>query len=180
MITMSLDAAVITVLLGAFGALVGGGITVATTLFINRRDRRSAMEFDQLKVTAASVTSNARQMLHLWKSERLTAEPQSHAEMDKCHAAVRVGADLLSLVGNTDVQQAAKLVRHHSYMVAAQGRNEPDKHPEYTFAVYERTEWAIEFLLEATRAQLGLPGAIVRDFDYLELTQRSKTYRDGA
>ena len=138
------------------------------------RTRRHTLQTDQLRENGAAMATSARQLLHLLSStgkrDALAIQQQAASEQ----AIIRSMSDLLTLVGDKNVQSAARLVRHHSFAVVCLIHDQPDPRPEYSAAPYERLEWAIESLMVAARRQLGLRGSVVSTFDLSSLTADSK------
>jgi hypothetical protein len=172
---MSIDPNVSAVVLGVVSASITALIAAVLTFVVNRRDRRDALALNLLRETSASVATNARQLLHR-ASVMSHTEPSVSATSeaaDEAHYQVRVGSDLLSLVGATGVQEAARLVRHHAFAIMATAAGHADPHPEYGQPPYDRLQNAIESLLRETRTQMGIRGTVSSGLDYAELTRRA-------
>jgi len=166
--SLGLDVASLPIAVGAFlGAALSVLVAELIKFVLAGRVKRDAMRLDNLRDATVEVTSQARRMLHLVGNK---GAPVDLVKLENAHEAVRVGVDQLQLVGNSRVQMAAMLVRHHAYSVREQGEGKPDKHEYYGLERYDRLEQAVENLLAETRRSLAVGGAVAPKPDYREMT----------
>jgi len=164
------------------GAFLGAALSVLVSevikFFIGRRSKRDALRLDRLTEAALDVTGAARTMLHLagGKGKKISAaEPLMEAQK-----TLRVGVDHLQMVAGPDVQAAALLVRHHLYAVRVVSLGGADPHPNHAWPPYERSEAAIEHLVDQVRTELGVSGRAVAKTDPYELTRYVMARRRSA
>jgi len=163
---------VLTVLVSVITAAFAGVIATASTIYINRRDRRHDLVITQLRDATESVAANAREILHLSTSGSSSRENRLKVESrDLAQLAVRVGTDTLRLVGDADVQRAARLVRRHVHALVQFETTGQDPRAEYGYTPYSRLEGALDYLVTESRRQLGLVGAGDTDIDFAVLTK---------
>jgi len=164
-----------TILPFALGAVTVMIAPLLTTVF-NRREKRDTIRLEQTRDHTAAVVAAGRLLLHeLSRAQRDGIRDRSEAVSEQ-HSNIRVGCALLTLVGSSAVQKAARLVRHHAYSAATLATTGVDPR-ESTYprdSAYERLEWALDWLLEGTRAQLGVSGRLERDEEFVEWTKASK------
>ncbi|MGY4857687.1 hypothetical protein [Cryobacterium sp. AP23] len=162
----------------AVGAFLGAALSVAVAELIKSRflgrQKRESLRLDNLRNATVEVTSQARRMLHLVGSK---GAPVDLVKLEDAHQAVRIGVDQLQLVGDVGVQEAAMLIRHHSYSLREQGEGRADKHEDYTLNRYNRLEQAVENLLSETRRALAVGGAVAPKPNYAQMTARINAAR---
>lgn len=166
-----MDADLISPVLSFAGILVGA----IAGLLIAMYQRRKFRQYEKLEESALAVARGARSMLHLYSTVDDAKDLKD--EMDSAQFLVRVNNDVLALVGNEEVQRAARLLRHHVYALRQQSEGSGDPRPSYEGTPYERVESAIMMLLHAARKQSGWRGAVVTRFDFGELTVASRRFR---
>lgn len=158
----------------AIGAFMGAALSVFVAESIKYvlagRVKRDSIRLDKLRDATVEVTSQARRMLHMVGSQ---GAPVDIPKLEDAHEAVRIGVDQLQLVGDIGVQEAAMLVRHHSYSLRGQGEGREDKYEDrYGANRYTRLELAVENLLSETRRSLAVRGNVVPKPDYEKMTAR--------
>jgi hypothetical protein len=159
-----------TVLVSLVPVLLGAALAVLPAYYVERRRERTALvtRWDtSLYTLCAEFTSAVRLLLYL--AERTPAPKDSeihYKEFDDAQIRLRALSEQIRLIGNLDVQRAARIVQHHSWSVREEALTGADPHEgDYSLPAKLRLRAALFEFYTAARTQLRVadPRGVVPD-----------------
>lgn len=150
--------ALLTVLLPVVaGALIG---FVPNLVLEGRKDRAARLNrwSDALYSASAELMESARRVEHLAEYTELgLADEGARLRLDEDHQRMRAAREKISMLGNAEVQQAAREVIDHVYAIRMRLETGHDPHPRGALSPTARLRVARTEYYRTVRRQLRVP-----------------------